>query len=272
MIYYAKYGTAWSHQGYQLVDRNTGQYKTAPTLAAEDFKIEKDGGTAVALAAVPTVTPSGGSSVKLSFTASEMQCQQAVLRMSDASGAEWNDDCIHIFTVGDPSAYMQYDPFLPTVGLSAPSMSALVALVWNALRTNHQIAGSFGEGAASVQGDVTGSTASVTGNVVGNVVGVVGGVAPGGIGASSFSPGAITGATVDTTASQSIADEFLNRNLVGGASGGSRNVRNALRTLRNRVRVNGPSLEVYQEDDSTLAWTAATTTSASNPITEIDPT
>ena len=63
MIYYAQYGTAWTLHGYQLVDRSTGQYKTTPTLASGDFKIEKDGGTAANLATLPTVSPSGGSSI-----------------------------------------------------------------------------------------------------------------------------------------------------------------------------------------------------------------
>ena len=43
-VYYVEYGTAWTLHGYQLVDRSTGQYKTTPTLATGDFKVEKDGG------------------------------------------------------------------------------------------------------------------------------------------------------------------------------------------------------------------------------------
>jgi len=47
--------------------------------------------------------------------------------------------------------------------------------IWNALRSNHTTVLTFGEGAASVQGNVTGSVASVTGNVSGNVNGNVDG-------------------------------------------------------------------------------------------------
>lgn len=271
MIYYAKYGTAWTLQGYQLVDRSTGQYRTTPTLATGDFKIEKDGGAAANLATLPTVSPAGGSSISIALSATEMQCQQAVIRMVDAAGAEWNDDCIHIFTVGDPSAYMQFDLFAATVGITAAAVSQIVAAVWNALRANHTATGSFGEGISSVQGSVTGSVASVTGNVAGNVTGVVGGVAAGGIAATSFAADAITSTVLAQSAAQEVADEVLNRNLAGSGSGNTRNVRNALRSIRNRVRNNGGTLEVYEENDSTIAWTAALTTAAGNPITEVDP-
>lgn len=271
-IYYAPYGTAWVLQGYQLVDRTTGQYKTTPTLAAGDFKIEKDGGTAANLTTLPTVTPSGGSSIKLSFSAAEMQCQQAVIRMVDQAGAEWNDDCIHVFTVGDPSAFMQLDTFAATVGLSAGAISQIVAGVWDALRAEHVAVGSFGEGVSSVQGAVTGSVASVSGSVSGNVGGTVGGVAPGGINGLSFAADALSASALSQGAAQEIADEVLNRNIAGGGSGNSRNVRNALRGLRNRVRNQGGTLSIYEEDDTTIAWTAATTTAAGDPMTELDPT
>ena len=271
-VYYARYGVAFTIQGYQLVDRATGQYKTTPTLAAGDFRLEKDGGTAANLTTLPTVTPAAGSSVKLSFSATEMQCQQAVLRMVDAVGAEWNDDCIHIFTVGDPNAYMAFDQFAATVGVSAASKSDIVASVWSAERALNATVGSFGEGVASVRGSVTGDVeGDVQGNVLGSVSGVVGGIGPAGIASTSFATGAVTADSITQGFAQKIADEVLNRNLAGGGSGNTRNVRNALRSLRNRVRINGGTLEIYQEDDSTLAWTAVSTTTAGNPITEIDP-
>lgn len=272
MIYYAQYGTAWTLHGYQLVDRSTGQYKTTPTLVSGDFKIEKDGGTAANLATLPTVSPAGGSSISIALSAAEMQCKQATIRVVDAAGAEWNDDCIHVFTLGDPAAYMQSNPFLPTVALSAASLSSVAYAVWSALRADHVVPDTFGQGVASVQGNVTGSVASVTGNVAGNVTGTVGGVAAGGISALSLATDAISASALSQAAAQKIADEILNRNLAGGGSGNSRNVRNALRGLRNRVRNQGGTLSIYEEDDTTIAWTAATTTAAGDPMTELDPT
>jgi hypothetical protein len=93
----------------------------------------------------------------------------------------------------------------------------------------------------------------------------------GGIGATAFAAGAIDAASLAQSAGQEIADEVLNRDIAGGASGGSRNVRNALRALRNRQAIATGTLTVYQEDDTTSAWTAAVTTAAGDPITQIDP-
>ena len=66
------------------------------------------------------------------------------------------------------------------------------------------------------------------------------------------------------------ADGLLNRTISGGADGG-RDVTSALQTLRNRQEIAAGTLTVYAEDDSTPSWTAAVTTAAGNPITEIDP-
>lgn len=270
-VYYAQYGTAWTLRGYQLVDRATGQYKVTPTIASGDFKIEKDGAAAANLATLPSVEPTGGSSIKLAFSAAEMQCTQAVIRMVDAAGAEWNDDCIHVFTVGNANAYFQLDLFTASVAVSSASQSGITSGVWEELRGNHTAIGTFGEGMASVQGSITGSVASVTGNVGGSVVGSIGSIGTGGISSVAFATGAIDASALDQSAAQEIADEMLNRNLVGGGSGNTRNVRNALRSIRNRVRNNGGTLEVFEENDATIAWTAVLTTAAGNPITEVDP-
>jgi hypothetical protein len=60
--------------------------------------------------------------------------------------------------------------------LAADAATEIAAAVWDKLRADHVVSGSFGEGSASVQGAVTGAVASVTGNVGGNVVGSVGSV------------------------------------------------------------------------------------------------
>lgn len=272
MVYFARYGVSWTLHGYQLVDRSTGQYRSSPTLATGDFKVEKDGGTAANLATLPVVAPAAGSSISITFSAGEMQCQQLILRMVDASGAQWNDDCIHVWTVGDSSAMLQSDPFAATMNLSPGAISQISNAVWEELRTNHTTAGSFGEGVSSVQGDVTGDVlGDVAGNVDGNVGGSVAALAANSITQLTFAAEALNADKISQGFGQKIADEILNRNLAGGGSGNSRNVRNALRSLRNRIRVNGGTLEIYQEDDATLAWTAVSTTTAGNPITEIDP-
>jgi hypothetical protein len=126
-------------------------------------------------------------------------------------------------------------------------------------------------------GNLTGSVGSLTTNndKTGYALGV------GGIAATAFAAGAIDAAAIAAdaigsselaqSAAQEIADEILNRDLAGGASGNTRNVRNALRTLRNKVAIAAGTLTVYQEDDAASAWTAAVTTAAGNPIDSIDP-
>jgi hypothetical protein len=107
-------------------------------------------------------------------------------------------------------------------------------------------------------------------------------VVTGGIVAASFAAGAIDATAIAAdaigsselaqSAAQEIADEVLNRDIAGSASGSSRNVRNALRFLRNRVDARSSTLTVYQEDDSTAAWTASvTTTTDPSNINHIDP-
>ena len=107
--------------------------------------------------------------------------------------------------------------------------------------------------------------------VVASVSGAVGSVAAGGITAASVATGAIDADALAQDAAQEIADEVLNRDLAGGGSGNTRNVRNALRSLRNRVNISGGTATVYQEDDSTSAWTAVVSTTAGDPISQVDP-
>lgn len=106
-------------------------------------------------------------------------------------------------------------------------------------------------------------------------------IATGGIASTSFASGAIDAAAIAANAigaselaqdaAQEIADEVLNRDLAGGGSGNTRNVRNALRSLRNRQAISAGTLTVYAENDSDAAWTAAVTTAAGNPLAEVDP-
>jgi len=82
-----------------LVDQaNTKLLKAAPTLAAGDFKISKDGGAFANLATLPTVTPSGGVAVKIALSTTEMTADNIVITCIDAAGAEWCDQMISIET------------------------------------------------------------------------------------------------------------------------------------------------------------------------------
>ena len=67
-----------------------------------------------------------------------------------------------------------------------------------------------------------------------------------------------------------IADALLGRNIAGGADGG-RTVTEAVYLLRNRSEIAGGELVVYGTDDATSSWSANVTTTAGNPISQIDP-
>ncbi len=80
------------------------------------------------------------------------------------------------------------------------------------------------------------------------------------------------GAQIDGNAA---ADAMLDRDMSVGTDSGSttvRTIRQALRTLRNKVSVGSGAMTVCKEDDSTSSWTAAvTTTPGADPVTAIDP-
>jgi hypothetical protein len=119
-------------------------------------------------------------------------------------------------------------------------------------------------------GSVTGAVGSVTG-AVGSVTGAVGSVATGGIAAVSFAASAINAAALATDAVDEIADGILGRNIAGGSSTG-RLVKDAFRAIRNKSAIAAGTLTVYQEDDTTSAWTATVVSDATaNPIISIDP-
>jgi hypothetical protein len=124
-------------------------------------------------------------------------------------------------------------------------------------------------------------TFNVTGNITGNLSGSVGSIGTGGITSGSFATGAITNTVIATdaigsdelaaTAVNEIADGILARNIAGGSSTG-RIVTDALRAIRNRSAIAANTLTVYQEDDTTTAWTATVASSpTADPIISIDP-
>lgn len=118
-------------------------------------------------------------------------------------------------------------------GITIPTAAAIADAVWDEARSGHTTAGSFGQGVASVQGNVTGSVGSVTGSV--------GSVAAAGITAASFDAGAIsepavasntitaakiatnaiTSAKIDATFGNEIADAVWDEQRSGHVAAGS---------------------------------------------------
>lgn len=195
--------------------------------------------------------------------------------------------------VGDKTGYTilagTYSNVTFSAGGTAPSLVTLapgthssatvqgvtrtVNLTTNDDKTGYTIAaGAYSNVTFSTGGQVPSSVTLAAGTHSGATVGSLATIATGGIVAASFAANAVDAAALAQDAAREIADEVLDRDLAGGASGSTRNIRNALRYLRNRVDARSSVLTVYQEDDSTAAWTASiTTTTDPSNINHIDP-
>jgi len=74
-------------------------FKSSPTIAAGDFKVDKDGGGLNNLATLPTVDPTGTVLVKISLSATEMTADVVTLVCVDqTSPKEWADFVLAIPT------------------------------------------------------------------------------------------------------------------------------------------------------------------------------
>ena len=125
-------------------------------------------------------------------------------------------------------------------------------------------------GLTAIPNVAQGTTGAIsTGNATGQVTVVA--TASGAITSTSFAANAITAASIATDAVDEIADGVLGRNIAGGSSTG-RLVKDAFRAIRNKSAIAAGTLTVYQEDDTTSAWTATVGSDpTANPIISIDP-
>ena len=78
---------------------NPGNFKSAPTIAAGDFKVDIDAGGLTNLATPPTVSPAASVLVLISLSAAEMNGDVITLVCIDqTSPKEWSDLVISIPT------------------------------------------------------------------------------------------------------------------------------------------------------------------------------
>lgn len=78
---------------------NPHRFKSSPTIAAGDFKVDKDGGGLNNLSTLPSVDPAGTKLVKITLSATEMTADVVTIVCSDqTSPAEWADVIICIDT------------------------------------------------------------------------------------------------------------------------------------------------------------------------------
>jgi hypothetical protein len=78
---------------------NPGNFKSSPTIAAGDFKVDKDAGGLTNLSTLPTVSPSSTVLVLITLSATEMNADVVTLVCIDqTSPKEWADLVISIPT------------------------------------------------------------------------------------------------------------------------------------------------------------------------------
>jgi hypothetical protein len=78
---------------------NPGNFKSSPTIAAGDFKVDKDAGGLTNLATLPSVSPASSVLVLITLSATEMNADVVTLvGIDQTSPKEWADIVISIPT------------------------------------------------------------------------------------------------------------------------------------------------------------------------------
>lgn len=152
---------------------------------------------------------------------------------------------------------------------------AAIQAIWDALTSALTTAGSIGKLLVdNINATISSRLASASITLSGGAV-TVGtnndktgySIAAGGIGSGAHAAAELN----------AIADATLDRNMATGTDSGTdstavRTMRQALRSLRNKVSIAAGTMIVTKEDDTTASFTAAVTTAAGNPLSAVDPT
>lgn len=78
---------------------NPARFKSSPTIAAGDFKVDKDGGGLANLATLPSVDPAATKLVKITLSSTEMNADVVTVICSDQTDPpEWADYAFSIPT------------------------------------------------------------------------------------------------------------------------------------------------------------------------------
>ncbi len=76
-----------------------GSFKANPTIAAGDFKVDKDGGGLNNLTTLPSVDPAGSVLVKITLSNTEMNADVvSIVGIDQTSPKEWSDFVLSIPT------------------------------------------------------------------------------------------------------------------------------------------------------------------------------
>lgn len=90
-------GAAFSFEISLVSQANTDVFQTSVTLAAGDVKVSKDGGSFSNIASLPTEIGTSGV-ITVALSTSETNADRVAVLFHDASGSEWQDALVTIFT------------------------------------------------------------------------------------------------------------------------------------------------------------------------------
>ncbi len=268
---------AGSTISFPLVDRGAADFEASPVaFAVGDSRISQNDGGFADTTNLPAHVGHGVYVVTL--TGAELTAAKVVLVIRDQSAPKlWEDQAVNIATYGHASAQHAFDLDSATVVAGTVSDKTGYALTvadkddiadrnWDELRAGHVGAGSFGQGAASVQGNVTGSVASVAGNVDGNVSGNLVGT----IGDLSATAKASVEAEVDDALQTIHLDHFITQaSTVNDATAAANNFDTALPGAVDNNAYKG--LQVKFIDGALIHQTREVSSSVGNQLTFGDP-
>ena len=152
---------------------------------------------------------------------------------AEIADAVWEEDLTDHSGTADSTAEA-------LAGASAPTAGEVADAVWDEARADHTTNGSFGQGAASVQGNVTGN---VTGNVGGNVTGSVGSLA-------AQAKADVNAEVVDALATDTYAEP--GQGTPAATTTLAAKLGYLYKFLRNRVTVSADTISVYNDDATTV--------------------
>jgi hypothetical protein len=107
-MWVGRYGVAETFY-FPLIAAGAQNFQNNPTIASGDALVSTDGGSTSNADNIPTVVPASGDQVKWIASASEMTGKVCTLIMSDASGSEWEDQMITVYTYGHANAHFPLD-------------------------------------------------------------------------------------------------------------------------------------------------------------------
>src|SRR3990172_1026089 len=120
---------------------NSGSFKSSPTIAAGDFKVDKDAGGLTNLATLPSVSPASSVLVLITLSSTEMNADVVTLvGIDQTSPKEWADFVLCIQTTQDSDQVVTVGAMAANV-VTAASLAADVTTELRALVTGTSDAG-----------------------------------------------------------------------------------------------------------------------------------